>query len=212
MDFIFTLLQLIGFSPKGLSRFDSIRKNIAVSTGENTPSLRMVCPTRWTVRHSSISSILQNYSVLLTALEEIQLGRDDYAAKASGLLAQMRSFDIYLPYLVCSATEQLSINLQSVDLTVQEALNGARLLRTHLQTLRNDGYFDRFYDSVCLTLMDDPFLPRQRKAPRRYDEGAEPHRFDSPKARYRHAYYEVLDLAIGEIERRFNDSDHCQTD
>ena len=214
MNFIFTLVQLIRFSPKRLSLFDSIRKNITVNTGENTPSLRMVCPTRWTIRHTSISSILQNYSVLQTALEEIQLGHDDYAAKASGLLAQMRCFDIYfalkLAYLVFSAAEQLSINLQSVDLTVQEALNGARLLRTHLQTLRNEGHFDRFYDSVCQessTLTDDAFLPRQRRAPRRYDEGAQPHHFDSPKARYRHAYYEVLDLAIGEIERRFDHND-----
>lgn len=214
MDFIFTLVQLIRFSPKRLSLFDSLRKNITVSTGENTPSLRMVCPTRWTVRHTSISSILQNYGVLLTALEEIQLGHDDYAAKASGLLAQMRSFDIYfalkLAYLCFSAAEQLSINLQSVDLTVQEALNGARLLRSHLQTLRNDGYFDSFYDSVCQQssiLTDDPYLPRQRRAPRRYDEGAQPHNFDSPKARYRHVYYEVLDLAIGEIERRFDHKD-----
>ena len=214
MDFIFNLVQLIRFSPKRLSLFDSIRKNVAVNTGENTPSLRMVCPTRWTVRHTSISSILQNYSVLLTALEEIQLGKDDYAAKASGLLIQMRCFDIYfalkLAYLVFSSAEQLSINLQSVDLTVQEALNGSRLLRAHLQSLRNDQHFDRFYDSVCQdssTLTDAPYLPRPRRAPRRYDGGAHPHLFDSPKARYRHAYYEVLDLAIGEIERRFDHND-----
>lgn len=157
MDFIFTLVQLIRFFPKRLSLFDLIRKNVTVNTGENTPSLRMVCPTRWTVRHTSITSILQNYSVLLTALEEIQLGHDDYAAKASGLLAQMGSFDIYfalkLAYLVFSTAEQLSINLQSVDLTVQEALNSARLLRTHLQTLHNDGYFDRIYESVRRVLL-----------------------------------------------------------
>ena len=203
MDFIFTLMQLIHFF-KRLSLFDSIRKNVTVNTGENTPSLRVVCPTRWTIRHTSISSILQNYSVLLTALEVIQLGHDDYAAKASGLLVQMRCFDIYftlkLAYLVFSAAEQLSINLQSVDLTVQEALNGARLLRTHLQTLRNDGYFDRFYHSVCQessTLTDDPYLPRKRRAPTRYDGGAQPHHFDSPKAN-RHASYEILDVKLRE--------------
>lgn len=92
-----------------------------------------------------------------------------------------------------------------MDLTVQEALNGSRLLHAHLQSLRNDQYFDRFYNSVCQdssTLTDAPYLPRPRRAPRRYDGGAHPHLFDSPKTRYRHAYYEVLDLAIGEIERR----------
>ena len=199
MDFIFSLVQLIRFSPKRLSLFDSIRKDITVNTGETTRSLRMVCPTRWTVRHTSISSILNNYKVLLTALEQIQLGHDEYAARASGLLTQMRSFEIYfalkLACLVFSSVEQLSINLQSVDLTVQEVLNGARLLRIHLQTLRNDGHFDRFYESVwqeSLTLTDEPCLPQQRRAPKRYDGGAQPHRYESPKARYRHVYYEVF--------------------
>lgn len=58
------------------------------------------------------------------------------------------SFEIYfamkLAYLFFSSAEQLLINLQSVDVTVQDALNGARLLCTHLQTLRNDGHFDWF--------------------------------------------------------------------
>ena len=120
-------MQLIRFSLKRVSLYDSIRKNIILNSGENTPSLRIVCPTRWTVRHKSINSILQNYSVLLTALEKIQLGRNDYAAKASGLLAQMMCFDTYfalkLAYLVFSAAEQLTINLQSVNLTVQVGLD-----------------------------------------------------------------------------------------
>ena len=53
MDFIFTLVQLIRFSPKRLSLFDSI-KNVTVNTGENTPSLR-ICPTRWTIRRTSVA-------------------------------------------------------------------------------------------------------------------------------------------------------------
>ena len=80
--------------------------------------------------------------MLLTALEQIQLGHGEYAARASSLLTQMRSFEIYFAL-------KLTIVYQfTVDLTVQEALNGSGLLRTHLQTLRNDGHFDRFYESL----------------------------------------------------------------
>ena len=65
-----------------------------------------------------------------TAWEQIHLGHDEYAAKGSGLLTLMRNFETYfalkLAYLVFSSSEQLSINLQSVDLTVQEASNGAK--------------------------------------------------------------------------------------
>ena len=170
----------------------------------------MVCPTRWTVRHTCINSILKNYKVLKTALEQIQEGRDEYAAKASGLLAHMEKFETYfalkLAHLVFSSSEQLSINLQSVDITIQEALNGAELLSSHLQSLRNDKHFDRFYDLIyqdSRNLTDEPCLPRQRKTPRRYDA----HQYEDPKARYRHAYFEVLDLAGGEVERRFNHED-----
>ena len=56
-----------------------------MSDGEaTTPSLRTLCPTRCTARHASINSILLNYKVLLTALEEIREGHDEYAAKRNG--------------------------------------------------------------------------------------------------------------------------------
>ena len=67
------------------------------SDGELTPTLRTLCPTRWTVRHSAIYSILLNYDVL-------QKANDEYASKASGLLSKMETFDTFfslkLAYLV----------------------------------------------------------------------------------------------------------------
>lgn len=37
--------------------------------------------------------------------------------------------------------------------------------------------------------------------------GAHYYRYESAKARYHHVYYEVLDLAVGEIKRRFDHND-----
>lgn len=214
MDFIYNLIQLIRFSPKRLSLFDSLRKDVALNSGETTTSLRMLCPTRWTVRHNSIDSIVKNYQILQAALEEIQLGHDEYAAKASGLLARMEKFDTFfalkLAYLVFSSAEQLSINLQAVDITIQEALKGAELLIAHLKSLRNDTCFNRFYDAICQDskdLTEEPCLPRHRKIPRRYDAGGQAHQYEEPKARYRHAYFETLELAAGEVEKRFDHED-----
>ena len=63
--FIYELVQLIKFSPKRLSLFDRLRREIAVNTGEvQSPSLRTLCPTRWTIRHCSINSVLVNYSLI----------------------------------------------------------------------------------------------------------------------------------------------------
>ena len=216
MSFIYDLVQLIKFSPKRLSLFDTLRKEVVVNSGDTsvTPSLRMLCPTRWTVRHTSIDSIIRNYQILQTALEEIHHGHDEYAAKASGLMARMEQFDTYfalkLAHLVFSAAEQLSINMQAKDITIQEAINGAKLLTTHFKSLRNEAKFDFFYDRVCQDcrhLTEEPRLPRPRKIPRRLDEGAATHQYQNPKARYRHAYFEILELAAGEVEKRFDQAD-----
>ena len=44
-------------------------------------------------------------------------------------------FSLKLANLFFSAAEQLSVNLQSVEITVQEALNGAQLLTNHFRSL-----------------------------------------------------------------------------
>ena len=69
MEFIHDLVQLIKFSPKRLFAFDSLRKDAAIRSGESTPALRTLCPTRLTVRHGAINSILLNYETLLKTLD-----------------------------------------------------------------------------------------------------------------------------------------------
>ena len=65
LNFIYELTQLIKMSPKRLTLFDSLRKDNSINTGELTPHLRMLCPTRWTVRHASIASILRKKIIAL---------------------------------------------------------------------------------------------------------------------------------------------------
>ena len=114
MEFIFQLVQLIRFLPERLNLFHSVRKDITLSDSESTPSpsLKTLCPTRWTVHHPAIDSILKNYQALISMLEVIQQANDEYGAKGKGLLTQMETFDTYLSlklaYLIFSATEQFS--------------------------------------------------------------------------------------------------------
>ena len=138
MDFIFQLVKLIKFSAKRLNLFESVRKDITIADNESvlSPSLRTLCPTRWTVRHSAIDSILKNYQALVSTLEIVEQGHDEYAAKGRGLLTQMESFEIFfslkLAFLIFSASEQFSTNLQAKkDTKVSEGVRGARLLVAH---------------------------------------------------------------------------------
>jgi len=131
----------------------------------------MLCPTHWTVRHASIASILRNYSIIQSALEEIGHRHDEYAAKASGMASKMDDFDTYfglkLAYLIFAAAEQLSINIQAKDITVQEAVRGAQLLTKYLGSLGNETKFDHFYNEVlrdCIELRNSRTNPSPMKA------------------------------------------------
>jgi len=52
--------------------------------------------------------------------------------------------------------------------------------------------------------IDPLVVPRpRRKAPRRFDDGADPVRFESPKQMFHQRYYEIIDHAESAIRRRF---------
>ena len=74
MDFAYELLQLIHFSPERLTLLNSICSQAAFNGSIATPSLRSLCPTRWTVRHSSLNSILLNYTAIIETLDEVKNG------------------------------------------------------------------------------------------------------------------------------------------
>ena len=79
---------------------------------------------------------------------------------------QMESFDTFfslkLAYLIFSASEQFSTNLQAKDTTVAEGTRGAYLLRSHYASLRSEAAFTAFYQDVLESsrgLTDEPVLP-----------------------------------------------------
>lgn len=152
MEFVHELIQLIQFSPKRLTLFNSIRSQAVLDGGLSTPSLRNLCPTRWTVRNSSLHSILLNYTTITETLDEVRKGKDEYAAKANGLLMHMETFELFfglkLAHLLFSASEQFSTNLQAKDTSIYHATHGAQLLVSHYNSLRHDSQFNQFYDCV----------------------------------------------------------------
>ena len=49
-----------------------------------------------------------------------------------------------------------------------------------------------------------PVLPRQRRLPKRIDDGAPQHVFTAVEDLYRKEYFEAIDCVKGELERRFH--------
>lgn len=137
---------------------------------------------------------------------------DDYGRTAGGYLAQMEKFSTYLglklSHLIFAGTKQLSIALQGKDTTVQEATTAADLAVNYLEWQRSDENFQSFYEDVLESSKDltaPPCLPRYRCPPRRLDEASSTsHEFTSTESYFRQQYYEVLDLLVNELKRRFH--------
>ena len=106
--------------------------------------------------------------------------------------------------MIFSGIEQLSLTLQGKDTTIQEA---AELAIGHLQRQRTDDVFNTFYSHTVESakeLTAPPTLPRYRQPPKRLDDSlSSGHRFSTAESYFRKQYFEVLDLLISELQRRF---------
>ena len=103
--------------------------------------------------------------------------------------------------------EQLSKTLQYRDINAQEVLSSVRMANSFLKRQRSDFAFNSFYEVVIKeseNITSEPTLPRQRQIPRRIDDGFPNHQFSCPKDYFRQQYFEILDLLLNELSRRFN--------
>jgi len=87
-------------------------------------TLRTLCRTRWTVRNTVISSILKTYKTLLSVLDKIQEGHDEYGAETSRLLHINRMENYYLKKLLHFWVERLMVQLAMLPDVIKTAFDG----------------------------------------------------------------------------------------
>ena len=212
LDTSYEITKLIKYSPRRERIFQSLRENLPAGS---TPGIRVLCPTRWTVRADSLLSITRNYDTLQNTWEEaIAVVKDSESkARIHGVSAQMKKFDyLYgntLGELVLRHNDNLSRTLQNKSLSAAEGQQAAKMTVQTIQSIRSDEAFNLFWEKVnrYATDMDvsGPQLPRQRKLPRRYDDGSSRGDFHhTPKEHYRQYYFEAIDLIINCIKDRFD--------
>lgn len=211
LDTTFEISKLLKYSP----RRDAIFHRIKAEVAPDTPSFRTLCPTRWTVRASSLQSVLDNYHVLQELWEEaIEIvGDSEVRARIGGTSAAMATFDylfgITLGQLLLQHSDNLSKTLQNPLLMASEAQEIAALTCKTLERMRNDESFDLFWQKVLRLQQQhgvrEPELPRKRKAPARYEVGAGQGQHPSTVVEvYRPIYFECLDHVISCIQDRFD--------
>ena len=210
LDNTHEITKLIKFSPKREVVFQEKKQELA----PDVPGMRVLCPTRWTVRADSLESIFVNYKVLQETFEisKDQVSDTEIKSRIIGIISQMKTFDYFfgvkLGELILNHTDNLSKSLQNLKISAAEGQELARLTTSTLQSIRDEKMFDLFWSKV-LKLHEDvdvdpPILPRRRKAPKRYDDGAEPFYPETPKQLYHKSYFESLDLVVSSIQDRFD--------
>lgn len=117
-------------------------------------------------------------------------------------------FGLVLSELILRQTDKLSQTLQQPQLSSVEAHKVAMLTVKTLEKIRTDEDFELFWKNVGIKKndnIDEPHLPRKRKAPKRFETGSAPSEFPaSVEDYYRQIYFEALDLAVTSIKNRFD--------
>ena len=211
LDTTHEITKLIKYSPRRDGIFQELKESHATNS---TPGIRVLCPTRWTVRADSLASIVNNFKVLQsTWVDALQVTRDTEAkARIQGVSAQMKSFRFLFGVMLGELILRHTDNLRTLQHKAFSAAEGQAIARMTVQTLksiRSDELFDLFWLKVSSTAesldVEEPRLPRRQKVPRRIDDSTSAGDFHStPKEYYRQHYYEAIDMIVTYITDRFD--------
>ena len=144
---------------------------------------------------------------------ELDTSDSEMKARIGCVSASMETFDfIYgamLGEMVLKHSDNLSSTLQHKSMSAAGGQEIARMTIQTLESLRNDQYFNLFWMKVnqfaSLHHANEPQLPRQRKRPRRFEEGTSQESFhQTPKYYYRQYYFEAINVLVNCIQDCFD--------
>lgn len=110
LDVVFKLSKLLKYSAKRTAEYQRLKQDIA----PEQPGFCTLCPTRWTVRASSLTSVLRNYHVLQECLESFtNFAKSDLkmSAQCIGVKAQLTTL-IFCSVLLLARLERLAFGRQ----------------------------------------------------------------------------------------------------
>lgn len=210
LDTVYEITKLIKKSPKRDVLFQKVKDDVT----PGSPGVRILCPTRWTVRAEALSSIAENYQALQMTWDAAKEATRDseMRARIGGVAAQMEKFDFFfgveLGRKILNMADNLSRSLQEKCISACEGQKLISLTLATFQSIRSDECFDLFWDYVegrrSMVDVSSPSLPRQRKVPRRFEDGeGAPEYPRTAKDYYRRIYFEGIDLITSAIRNRF---------
>ena len=213
LDTVEEMAKLIKKSPRRQVIFEKVKNDI----GLDVPGIRLLCPTRWTVRASALTSISENYEALVETWSQAKevVSDSEMRARIGGVAKQMETFDFFfgveLGRIVLNMADNLSKALQGSSVSASDGQSLMKMTVATIQSIRSDESFTSFWQSVetkrehCSIQIGDPVLSRHRKVQKRFEVGTSVSEAqNSVEAKYRMVYYEVIDFTVSAIKRRFD--------
>jgi hypothetical protein len=210
LDTVHEITKLIKKSPKRDSIFKKFKDDVTVGS----PGLRILCPTRWTVRAEALTSISENYNALqLTWDAAKDATRDtEMRSRIGGVASQMEKYEFFygveLGRKLLNIVDNLSRSLQTKTISACEGQKLVSKTLTTFESMRSDECFDLFWEYVerrrSSVDVSPPTLPRRRKVPRRFEvgEGQAEHP-EKVEDSFRRMYFEAIDFVVAAINNRF---------
>jgi len=213
IEYIKDIINIIRASPKRSEVFVGLQQHCGSSDelAGKQRALRPLCPTRWTTRHQSMRSVLNNYSTVQETLQHVaDTETSEAGTKANGLATVMQTFDFFFSLItaktIFEATELLSKTVQSETMNVTGACKAADKTCQLLQHSREDHEWTNLWASAVSKAqvlgIGDPEVPRARRPPRRFDTGATSVTL-TPEQHFRVIFNEFLDNILNTIKNRF---------
>lgn len=212
--FVREVSTLIGESPK--------RKALYVSMfGEKgaVKNLLSLCPIRWCIRGSACKRMIAVYDVTLKTLSAISSDmstRAEVRVKATALAKKGSKAETFFGLLVCeklfSECEVVAKKLQGNGVSAVALAEMVQVLVVRISTLRSEVEFNKLVEETNVAVTKNglgmPDTGRMKRTPSRYrhSENATPEQLadEDGIAKWRRAYYQVMDLALEEVKRRFD--------
>jgi len=109
LDTVQEITKLVKYSPRRQALFEKLKEEIA----PGCPGVRVLCPTRWTVKADAMSSIVHNYGVLqnLWEVAVTVLHDTEVIARVQGVESQMQTFDFFFGLVLGETLFRHSDNL-----------------------------------------------------------------------------------------------------
>ena len=209
LDTSYEIIKLVKKSP----RRDAILQRLKEQIPEESRGIRVLCPTRWTVCAQALQGNIVNNQVLQMLWQESLdfVKETEMRSRIQGVSACMNSFYFFFGVVLgelLNHSDNLSKTLQSHHMSAAEGQKIAVMTIRTLQSIRSEGNIQLFGKKVTKMASDlevsDPVLPRQRKRPKRYEDGGEGYFPENVEDFYRPIFFEAVDLVIGGIRAHFD--------